>query len=79
MRANMKAERARNGLRAEDVAHKIGVSTGTLFAWENGKKEPKSSNLMRLASLYGCAPEYLLGVTDEHTGRAIARCKDERT
>ncbi len=79
MRLHMKEERLRAGLSAKEAAEKIGVHENALLRWEAGTAEPMGSNLVKLASLYGCAPEYLLGVTDDRTGRVIARCNDERT
>lgn len=72
MRGNMKAERARLGLSAEQVAAEIGVSTNTILSWESGEKEPKAVNIIRLAKFYGCAAEYLLGMTDERKVKAKA-------
>lgn len=70
MRGNMKAERARRGLSADEAAKSIGVSTNALLSWESGKKEPKSFNLIKVARFYGCSPEYLLGLTDERLATA---------
>ena len=65
MRGNLKAERARLGLTAEEAAKGIGVSVSTLRSWEQGIKEPQSINLINAAKFYGCDPEYLLDLTDE--------------
>lgn len=65
MRKNMKAERARSGFTAEEVAQKIGVHPNALLRWENGESEPLGSNLVSLSKLYDCSPGYLLGLTDE--------------
>ena len=73
MRGNMKAERSRIGLSAEEVAERIGVHRNSIFAWENGGSEPVSDNLEKLAHLYGCSVEYLLEQTDERTARAIGQ------
>lgn len=60
----MKAERARIGLSAKEVAGKLGVHENSVLNWESGESEPVSSNLIRLSELYGCSPEYLMGFTD---------------
>lgn len=65
MRGNMKAERARVGLTAEEVAKKIGVHPNAVLRWENEEAEPLCTNLIKLAKLYGCSPDYLPGLTDE--------------
>lgn len=67
----MRAERARIGKSAAEVAEQIGVSTNTLYSWEQGEKEPVSSNLMKLADFYGCSAEYLLGLTNDRERRVI--------
>lgn len=65
MRKNMKAERARIGMSAKQVAEKIEVHENALLRWENGDAEPMGENLVRLAKLYGCSADYLLDMTDE--------------
>ena len=67
MRMNMKAERARTGLTAEEVAKRIGVSVNTLLRWESGQNVPLAENLMHLAQLYKCSPDYLLDIKNGET------------
>lgn len=67
MRMNMKAERARHGLSADEAAKKIGVSANTLLRWESGQNTPLSENLMKLAKLYNCTPDYLLDIGSRKT------------
>lgn len=67
MRMNMKAERARHGLSASEAAKKIGVSANTLLRWESGQNAPLSENLMKLAELYNCTPDYLLDIGSRKT------------
>lgn len=67
MRGNMKAERSRRGLTCKQVARIIGVHENAVIRWENDEAEPMASNLIKLAQLYECSPEYLLGLTDERT------------
>lgn len=64
MRTNMRVERARTGMSASQVAARAGISMNTLLAWERGDTEPLATNLMRLAEIYECTPEYLLGITE---------------
>ena len=71
-RSNMRAERARLGLHAKEVATFVGVSTNQIFRWEAGTQEPSGSNLLKLAELYRCSPDYLLDLTDERTKQAVA-------
>lgn len=74
MRGNMKAERARYGWSASEVAERIGVHCNSVLSWENGESEPVAENLQKLARLYGCSIEYLLEQTNDRTAAAIAHC-----
>ena len=70
MRTNMRAERVRQGLSISEVARRIGVHVNAVQRWEHGEAEPMGSNLIKLAQLYGCTPEFLLGLTNDRKGRA---------
>ena len=72
MRKNMRNERLRLGLSTADVADRIGVHENAVQRWERGEAEPLGSNLIRLARLYECTPEFLLGITSDREGRAPA-------
>ena len=72
MLKNMRAERARNGYSIQQVADAIGVHANAVSRWENEDSEPTSRNLIALCRLYNCSPEYLLDMTDERNGTAIA-------
>ncbi len=41
------------GLRQEDAAEELGVSTQTIRNWESGRSEPSEENKQRLAERYG--------------------------
>lgn len=69
MREHMKSERLRAGLTTQEVAARIGVHVNIVQRWERDEAEPMGSNLIKLARLYGCTPEYLLGFTDEREER----------
>lgn len=68
----MKEIRESLGLTAKDVANAIKVHENAVLRWESGKADPLSSNLVKLAALYGCTVEDLLGLTtsscDLHEG-----------
>lgn len=51
----LRMERARQGERQEDTARRIGVSTVTLRAWEQGTRPVKVSSLRALADWSGRA------------------------
>ena len=69
----MRAERARAGLTAKEVATAVGVHENAVLRWESGDAEPMSTNLVKLSELYGCSPEYLLEQTSDRTAKAVAR------
>lgn len=72
-RGNMRAERARAGLTIKEAAKAAGVHQNTLIRWEHGEADPCAINLVNLSKLYGCTPEYLLGMTDDRYGRIAPR------
>ena len=48
----------------ELVAEKLGVSRQAVSKWEQGKTEPSTTNLVKLAHLYGVDPADLLREVD---------------
>lgn len=48
----------------ELVAEKLGVSRQAVSKWEQGKAEPSTTNLVKLAHLYGVDPADLLREVD---------------
>lgn len=73
MRGHMKAERAKLGLTAKEVAGAIGVHENALLRWENGKSEPLGENLISLSRLYGVSPEYLIEQTSDPHRKVVAK------
>jgi transcriptional regulator with XRE-family HTH domain len=67
---NIYSERVRVNKTTDEVASAIGVSKSTVLKWEAGTSEPSGTNLVKLANLFGCTPDYLLDMTDERTGQA---------
>lgn len=54
-----------------DLAVKVGVTPGTIWNWENGKSEPRATQLRRLAEVLGVRmDEIVFPVEDE--GKVIA-------
>ena len=72
MLTNMRKERLERGQTIKEVAEAIQVHPNAVSRWETNEAEPSSSNLMELCKLYECSPEYLLGMTDDRHGSAIA-------
>ncbi len=47
------------------LAERIGVSVDTIIRWERGYREPKTSQLLKLAEILGCTAMDLLGETGD--------------
>ena len=56
----LRSHRERCKMTQELVAEKIGVSRQAVSKWEQGKTEPSTTNLVKLARLYGVDPADLL-------------------
>ena len=56
----LKEHRTRCGMTQEFVAESLSVSRQAVSKWENGTADPTTSNLLKLAKLYGIAPEDLI-------------------
>ena len=69
MKSNIRAERARLGLSAADVANAIGVHVNMIYRYESGVSKPSGDVLVRLAAFFECSPDYLLGLCEERHGR----------
>ncbi len=50
---SVKAQRRRSGLSAADYAQLVGVSTLTVYNWEQGKSRPRKEQLASLVALRG--------------------------
>ena len=56
----LKEHRLRCSMTQEFVAEAMGVSRQAVSKWENGTADPSTSNLLKLARLYGVEPEELI-------------------
>ena len=56
----LKEHRLRCSMTQEFVAETMGVSRQAVSKWENGTVDPSTSNLLKLADLYGVEPEELI-------------------
>ena len=55
------AAREKAGLTQAVVAEKLGVTGAAVCQWEKGKTSPKLPMLRKIANLYGCTVDELLG------------------
>ena len=65
MSNNYRFARQKQGLSLEEAAFELDVDPDTLRDWENGVSEPFADNLRKMAELYGCSPDYLLGLPEK--------------
>lgn len=54
-------QRLNAGFTQEFVAHKLGIDRSTVAKWETGVSFPRPAMLRRIANLYGCTVDDLLG------------------
>lgn len=57
---NIDAERARKGMSNDRLAEELGITRKTLYNWMDKGNIPLSA-LIRMADLFGCTIDYLLG------------------
>ena len=50
-------------LTQEEAAEKLGMERSTVAKWETGVSSPRAGMLLRIAQLYDCTVEELLGKT----------------
>ena len=60
---NIRAEMGRNHLTIKQLASCLGLSTNTVSFKLNGKREFTLSEIMRMADLFHCSLDYLVGHT----------------
>lgn len=56
--------RRKLGITQGELASLVGVSETTVWNWENGRREPRSSEINKLAKVLGVSIAYLMGETD---------------
>ena len=56
----LKEHRLRCSMTQEFVAEALGISRQAVSKWENGTSDPSTSNLLKLADLFGVTPEELI-------------------
>lgn len=59
--AALAAARKNAGFTQTEAARRLGVDQSSVSFWESGKKLPRASTLVKLANLYGCSIDKLMG------------------
>ena len=62
---SMRKMRKRTGMSRSEVELKSGVKSVTLKEWESANTKPNVVSLIRLANLYGCTLDELVGRYNE--------------
>lgn len=60
----IKLLRNKNGISQQKLADAMGVSRSTVAMWETNQSQPDNESLRRLALLFDCTVDYLLGIED---------------
>lgn len=76
--------REESGLTQVDLAHRMGIKSSTLQAWESDKSEPRSNKLVMLSGILNVSPSWLImgegespGVSEYEGGKANAQIRQE--
>ena len=64
MGEDLRNARVRRGLTIEQAALRVGIRVEMLKEWEEGVSEPLGFQLRRIAEVYGCSPDELLGLPE---------------
>ena len=65
MYPNIEAELARNRWNKIEFSKQMGVSHKTVYNWLNGKTEITVQYLIKMANLFHCSTDYLLGLNNK--------------
>lgn len=65
---NLKKARERKKLTQKQASELLGLSNNTYRNYEQGNREPNNELLVRIAQLYDCTTDYLLGNTTKDSG-----------
>lgn len=63
----LRALRIEKGQKQADIASMLGVSRTTYTQYETEKSEPDLETVKKLAGIFSCSTDYLLGNTDTRT------------
>jgi len=60
----IKSLRTEAELSREELSEKMGMSTQSIYSWEQGKTTPRSKALQKLAEIFNVSPEDIMGKSD---------------
>ncbi len=66
------SERKRLGLSQAQLGEMMGRDRATISRWETDPMSVSGSILCKLARIFNCSIDYLLGLTEERTPKVVA-------
>ena len=72
----LKALRKAKGYTQQDVADAIGISRATIGGYEIGRRQPRLSDLQKMADFYGVGLDYFGIATSDEVFELLTRAKD---
>lgn len=57
--------RIKNGMKAYELADRLGIAGTTMSFYENGKTLPRADMLVDIAKIFNVSIDYLCGLTEE--------------
>jgi transcriptional regulator with XRE-family HTH domain len=57
----LKSLRQLYGYSREELADRLGISVFTLRSWEQGKREPSLSMIIKISNIFNCSIDHLVG------------------
>lgn len=65
---NIFAELGRNRMTLTSLAETLGVNRKTVYKWMHGQSEIPASAIIKMAGLFNCTTDYLLGLKSQRAG-----------
>ncbi|WKB35487.1 helix-turn-helix transcriptional regulator [Terrilactibacillus sp. S3-3] len=67
------------GLKQEDVAKKLNISTSAYGYYEQGRNEPSLDALYKLIQIFDASADYLIGTSDKPNASRLVKLTDDLT
>ena len=61
---NLKNLRLEQHIGQVELANKLGVSKGIISLWENDKREPSLTHIVKIAKFFNVSADFLIGLND---------------
>lgn len=67
------SERKRLNMTQADLGRELGKDRATIGRWESDASHVEAEYLFKLAKLFQCSVDYLLGITQERTPQGVTQ------